>query len=194
MENDNEVVQPEVEQESEPEQTEETPFEEPESEVVDSELQQKLEKEIEARRQLTARATKAEAEKKALEARLNKLTQSGTDKSLDVSEYIDISANLDGLDQREKEKLAKEHKLTGSALKEIRESEDFKLWQSAYRDKVEKEKSLKPSGTQSETSKVKSFMDRLSEAKTLAEKEKLLTEQGLWKPPSSRSNVIRLSN
>src|SRR3990167_1914049 len=60
--------------------------------------------------------------------------------TLDVEDYIDISASLEGLDQREKEYLAEQHKLSGKSLGEIRKDENFNLWQSAYRDKVEKER------------------------------------------------------
>lgn len=108
--------------------------------------------------------------------------------ALDVEDYIDISSSLDGLDPREKEYLASQHKLSGKPLKEIRSSEDFTFWQSAYRNKVEKEKSaLRPSGTQSESELPKSFDQKLENA-SLEEKEKLLTEAGLYKPPRRRTD------
>jgi hypothetical protein len=106
---------------------------------------------------------------------------------LDVEDYIDISASLEGLDQREKEKLAREHKLTGKPLSEIRKDEDFLLWQTAYQAKAEKERlTLRPSGTQSDSEKPRSFVEKLAGA-SLAEKEKLLTEAGLYKQPRARS-------
>ena len=118
--------------------------------------------------------------------------QTKTVSGLDVSDYIDISASLEGLDQKEKEYLAKQHKLSGDSLKEIRSSEDFSLWQSAYRQKVEKEQlSLKPSGTQSESDKPMSFTDRLKSA-SLADKEKLLEEVGLYKSPRPRADRVNL--
>lgn len=122
---------------------------------------------------------KEEQEKKKLQAEL--ANRSGG-KSLDVEDYIDISASLEGLDSREKEKLAKEHKLTGRPLNDIREDEDFKLWQNAYRGKLEKEKALAPSSKQSESDKPQTLLDRLAGA-TMAEKEKLLAEAGLYKNP-----------
>lgn len=97
------------------------------------------------------------------------------DKSLDVEDYIDISTSLEGLDPREKAYLAKEHKTTGKALSEIRKGEDFLLWQSAWRAKVEKEKSLKPSGTQPDEDKAISLDEALSNASP-EEQEKLLKE------------------
>lgn len=118
---------------------------------------------------------KEEADRKALEARLN---AGGGDKSkLDVGDYIDISASLEGLDQREKEKLAKEHKLTGQSLTEIRKSEDFILWQSAYKADAEKRKAvIPPSGKQPDSDTPISLEKALGEAQTLEEKEKLLQD------------------
>lgn len=118
--------------------------------------------------------------------------QTKTSTGLDVSDYIDISASLEGLDQKEKEYLAKQHKLSGDSLKDIRNSEDFNLWQSAYRMKVEKEQlSLKPSGTQAESDVPKSFTERLKSA-SLADKEKLLEEAGLYKSPRPRPDRVTL--
>lgn len=108
--------------------------------------------------------------------------------ALDVEDYIDISASLEGLDQREKEYLAREHKLTGEALTEIRKSEDFQLWDSAYKQKVEKELAVRPSGTQPESDKPKTLEERLREAPTLADKEKILNERGLYKSPRQRTD------
>lgn len=135
------------------------------------------------------RAEKAEREKKALEAQVR---NQGEKPSLGVEDYIDISASLEGLDQREKEYLASQHKQSGKSLKEIRQDEDFTLWQTAYREKVEKEKlSLKPSGTQSESDRPMSFTERLANA-SVADKEKLLAEQGLYKSPRPRTDRVDL--
>jgi hypothetical protein len=132
---------------------------------------------------------KFEAEEKAkkeLEAKLNE--QNGNSKpSLDVEDYIDISASLEGLDQREKEKLARDHKLTGKPIKELRNDEDFVLWQTAYKAKLAKELSLKPSTQQGEVEKPKTLTERLRGA-SLADKEKILAEAGLVKQPRPRSD------
>jgi hypothetical protein len=133
------------------------------------------------------RAEKAEAERKALEKRLNSLSKNGEKPSLDVEDYIDISASLEGLDQREKEKLAQEHRLTGKPLAEIRKNEDFTLWQSAYREKVEKERALTPSSAQGDAEKPQSLQDKLRTA-SLDEKEKLLAAAGLYKSPRPRAD------
>ena len=145
----------------------------------------------EKNKQLFERAKKAEADAKVLKAQLD-VAKSASTKSLDVEDYIDISASLEGLDQREKEKLAREHKLTGKPLSEIRKDEDFLLWQDSYRKKAEKEKlTLKPTGTQSESEKPRSLTEKLATA-SLADKEKILKEAGLYKefrPRSDRTNI-----
>lgn len=159
----------------------------PEEEV--NPLQEKLDKEVEARRQLTARTLKAEADRKKLEVELNKI-QKGEKVALDVEDYIDISASLEGLDQREKEYLAKEHKLTGKSLSEIRKDEDFELWQTAYRAKVEKENlAIRPSGTQGESERPKSLIDKLATA-SIDEKEAILREAGLYKENRPRADRV----
>jgi len=130
------------------------------------------------------KSEKEEADRKVLEAKLNEVT--GNTKKLrevlDVEEYIGISTSLEGLDQAEKTFLAEQHKLTGKPLNEIRNSEDFALWDSGHKAKVEKEKSLKPSNTQSDSEVPKTLADKLANA-SLAEKEKILTEAGLYKSP-----------
>lgn len=149
--------------------------------------------ELEAKnRQLFERAKTAE--KKAKDAqdeveRLKKVPK--TDSTLNVEDYIDISASLEGLDKREKEKLASEHKLTGKSLTEIRSSEDFILWQTAYREKVAKEKALNPSTRQTEAEKPKALEDKFEELKggshfrITPEAEELMEKEGLWKNPSN---------
>lgn len=150
--------------------------------------------ELEAKnKQMFERAKKAEAEAKALKLQ-QESTKDVSTKSLDVEDYIDISASLEGLDQREKEKLAKEHKLTGRSLTEIRKDEDFLLWQGAYRAKAEKERlTLKPSGTQSESDKPKSLTEKLATA-SMADKEKILKEAGLYKDFRPRADRTHIGN
>lgn len=134
------------------------------------------------------KAEKEEAERKALEEKLNSGAGGDkTNKGLDVSDFIDISASLEGLDMKEKEKLTREHKLTGKPLSDIRKDEDFILWQEAYRSKLEKEKALRPSSTQADGDKPKGFMDKLRGA-SIEEKEKMLVEAGLYKTPRPRSD------
>lgn len=156
------------------------------TEAVETEESKQLKSALAQKEHFRAKAEKAEADRKALE---EKLKQGGGNKQLDVSDYIDISASLEGLDQREKEYLAREHKLSGKPLADIRKDENFELWQSAYRAKVEKEKlTLKPSGTQSETARPQTLQERLRAA-TVEEKEVILAENGLYKSPRPRNAV-----
>lgn len=146
--------------------------------------------ELEAKnRQLFERAKKAEAEAKVARLEAERLAK-GKAKGLDVEDYIDISASLEGLDQREKQFLAEQHKLSGKSLQDIRQSEDFTLWQAAYREKVAKEKSLAPSNTQPESDRPKTFMDELKSASTLAEKEAFLRKKGLYLDPRKRADRV----
>ena len=135
------------------------------------------------------KAEKAEQERKALEAKLSQNAQA----TLNVEDYIDISAALEGLDSREKMRLAEEHKLSGKTLKEIRESEDYQLWQSAYRAKQEKENALRPSGTQPTEDAPKSLASRLASA-SLEEKEKILRENNLYKEFRPRADRTKIGN
>lgn len=154
---------------------------------VETEADPKL-SELEAKnRQLFERAKKAEDEAKALKLQHESLKKAST-KSLDVEDYIDISASLEGLDQREKSYLAEQHKLTGKPLTEIRQNEDFQLWQSAYQAKVAKEKALKPSGTQEDSGKPLTVAERLARTTDMAEKEKILTEAGYYKSPRPKGD------
>lgn len=177
MDNDDLVLEPQVETVP----TTET------VEVDASALLSQLEKEKEARRQLTARAKASEDEVKALKAQMG--TPSST--PLAVEDYIDISTSLEGLDAREKAFLAEQHKQSGKTLSEIRQGEDFQLWQTAYRLKQEKENALKPSAVQAVEEGPKSINDRLRTA-SLEEKEAILREAGLYKefrPRADRTNI-----
>lgn len=138
-----------------------------------------------------------EAEKQATEAKriadeaAKKAAEQGNGKGLNVEDYIDISASLEGLDQREKEFLARQHKLTGQAIGEIRKSEDFSFWQEAYRQKVEKEKAAKPSTRQTETEQPQSFEQKLANASP-QEREKLIIDAGLWQDPRKSQRLDRI--
>ena len=165
---------------------EETPAEEPaESPELKSALVQK--------EKFREKLEKKEAELEALKKKPAEVADENS-APLDVEDYIDISTSLDGLDQREKAYLAEQHKLSGKPLTEIRESEDFQLWDEAYRAKQEKENALKPNSAQEREDAPKPFTEQLKGA-TLAEKEALLKEKGLYKenlPPSS--NRVDIGN
>jgi len=142
----------------------------------------------------SALAQKEHFRKKAqeLEAKLAEV-QKPAAAPLAVEDYIDISTSLDGLDQREKAYLAEQHKLSGKPLKEIREDEDFQLWQGAYRAKMEKENALKPNATQALEDEPKGLTARLRNA-SVAEKEEMLRAAGLYKEFRPRGDRSRIGN
>jgi len=166
----------------EPESTEEVKTEEP-VEQDDSKLKSALAQKEHFRK-------KAEEAEKALE-KARKASSNSPAAPLDVEDYIDISASLQGLDQREQAFLAEQHKLTGKSLKDLRESEDFQLWDEAYQARKEKERALAPNSTQELEEAPKSFINKLKGA-SLAEKEELLKEQGLYqdrRPKVDRADI-----
>lgn len=132
------------------------------------------------------KAEKAETARLAAEAKLNTSQKS----ALDVGDYIHISASLDGLDTREREYLATQHTLTGKPLNEIKDSEDFQLWRSAYQQKVEKDKTLTPSNRQPESDLPQSLDEALAGASTIAEKEAILAQMGYDFKSKSRSDKV----
>lgn len=177
METEETVVEPQVEsEESTEETTQEVVTEAPE-----------IDREAEARRQLTARAKAAEAKAKQLEAQL-KQVRSGSS-PLDVEDYIDISTSLDGLDARQKAFLAEQHKLSGKSLKEIRNSEDFQLWNEAYSLRQQKEAALRPNSAQEDEPAPQPFAAKLKGA-SLAEKEAMLRAQGLYRDRRPQQNRV----
>jgi hypothetical protein len=138
------------------------------------------------------KAEKEEADRKALEAKLNTTTDpKSSPAQVDVVDYIGISTALDGLDQREKTFLAEQHRLSGKPLQEIRDGEDFTLWKDAYRAKIEKENALKPNSTQAIEDAPKSFKDKLAGA-SMAEKEEMLKAAGLYKEPRPRADKANI--
>jgi hypothetical protein len=178
---------PEAEVEEEVQVQEEAPAPEKEEEAPAEDLSSLTAQKAKWRE----KAEKAEQERKALEAELNKRNKEKS-ASLDVDDYIDISTSLDGLDQREKAYLAEQHRLSGKPLNEIRESEDFKLWDTAYQQQQEAERALTPNAQQAEEEAPKTLTDRLKTTQSIAEKEELLRQAGLYKevrPRSDRSNI-----
>jgi len=161
----------------------------------DEKIKKNLESALAQKEHYRTKFEKEEAERKSVEAKLEaKLKESNASKSaLDVEDYIDISASLEGLDQREKEYLAEQHKLTGKSLRDIRKDENFLLWQSAYQAKVEKEKlALKPSSSQMLKDAPKNFEEQLEATTSMVEKEKMLIEAGLYKPPRPNPHRVNI--
>lgn len=107
---------------------------------------------------------------------------------LDIDEIVMTTSALKDLDRREQEKALLESKLTGRKVNEVISDEDYKLWQSAYRSKVEKEQaSLKPSNKQLEQDRPKSLVEQVTgtDLKTM---EEVLAKAGLYKDPRGGKN------
>lgn len=174
----------------EPESTEEVPEEEPASTPDDKGLKSALAQKDHFREKFE----KAEKERKALEERLRKAAAGTADRSaLDVEDYIDISNALSGLDREQQAYLSEQHKLTGKPLSEIRESAAFKRWDAGYQAEQEAERALHPNSAQPEADLPKSVNEKLKGA-SLAEKERLLTEMGLWKSPHPKSDRVKIGD
>lgn len=97
------------------------------------------------RDKLYARLKKEEGKRKELEAKLKKSSDVPTE---DLAGLAGKMRALSGLDAIESERVIRESKMQETSLGEARKSEDFRLWRSAYRAKIEKEKMAKPSTKQ----------------------------------------------
>lgn len=116
-----------------------------------------------------------------------------TGSSVDALEFIKLGKKLQDYADEEIDfatEVAKS-KRPEDILKAL-DNEMVQLAINARREKVEKEKlSLKPTGTQSDSDKPKSFTERLASA-SLADKEKLLAEAGLYKSPRPKADRVNL--
>ena len=115
------------------------------------------------------------AEKEAKEAK-TKLAESKPQS--DVDAILEVKKATDGLSNDEITELQLRAKANGVSLPEARKDDNFKIWQEGYNAKVEKEKALNPSTNQSEVEieKKKTIDQRLQEAVTQKDKEKILNE------------------
>ena len=143
-------------------------------------------------KRLYARAKTAE---EAAKVAKEKLANSEKPKS-DVDAIVEVQQATNGLDPIEIGELKNRATMNDISLLEARKDDNFVLWQTAYRTKVEKEKALNPSTRQEVTERPKTLTQKLAEAGTkpnwLEEKEKLLIEAGLWKNPRRRAEKDRI--
>ena len=159
----------------------ETPTETPTENVVDKE---EYLKKLEAYEAQKKRAEKAEAELKKLKSqptvevdsvdliKLGKKLQDYSDDELDF--VVDYAKS----------------KKPEAVLKAL-ENPYVQAGIEAQRKKVEKEKSLKPSGTQAISDKPKSLAEEMNSA-DMAKKEELLKKYGLYKDPRPRIDGKRI--
>lgn len=112
------------------------------------EKDQELEK---LNKQLYERAKKAEAKAKEYEKILKTTPPAGVEKFSSVDAILEIQRATRGLDEDEVAELRLRAKATGKSLLDARKDDNFLLWQTARRQKVEKEKTLEPSSRQGES-------------------------------------------
>jgi len=141
------------------------------------------EKYSERERASYARMKKAEEEAKQAKA---DLAQSHKPIS-EVDKILEVQYATKDLDPSEIEELKVRADANKISLSDARKNENFLLWQKAYQDKVGKEAVPPPSTNQTVSEQPKSVTERLQEAKTIEEKEAILTASGLYKNPNPRS-------
>jgi len=139
--------------------TEEETVDEEETSTEDQETSKEPEaseekpEELKAQRdRLYARLKKEEEKRKEVEQKLSEaIKKKSSAGEVDLDDLADKLSALQGLDSSERARLLRERNIQGASLEEARKSEDYKLWRSAYRAKIEKEKTAKPSTRQSIT-------------------------------------------
>lgn len=105
-------------------------------------------------------------------AKENEGLRSKTPTGVNVDEIVEIQAATKDLSPEEISELKIRATSTGKSLTEARKDDNFKLWQSAYKEKVEKDNSPEPS-TKQGASGAKSPKDM-----TQSEKEEYYVKQG----------------
>lgn len=133
------------------------------------------------------KASQAEAIKlKKQNEELRKAKKEGSTPATDVDAILEVQAATKGLVPEEVAELKNRASILGTSLSEARKDENFALWRKAWKEKVEKEKTLEPSSKTGEGKKPSSLQDKLKSSASLEETEKILTESGLYKSPISR--------
>lgn len=111
---------------------------------------------------------------------------------IDALEFIKLGKKLQNYSDEEIDFATEHaHSKNPEAILKALDNEMVQLAINARRDKMAKELSLKPTGTQSDSDTPKSLNERLSSA-SMADKEKILTEAGLYKSPRPRADRINL--
>lgn len=114
-------------------------------------------------------------------------------KDVDALELIKLGKKLQDYSDEELD-FATDHAKSSnpSDILKALENNMVQLAIHANREKMEKEKlSLRPSSTQSDSGKPQSFAEKLAGA-SLADKEKLLAEAGMYKSPRPRADRVNL--
>lgn len=116
-----------------------------------------------------------------------------SDESVDALEFIKLGKKLQDYSDEELD-FATEHAKSKNpeAILKALDNEMVQLAIQGRREKIEKEKlALRPTGTQADSDEPKSLTERLARA-SVAEKEKILSEAGLYKSPRPRTDRVNL--
>jgi len=163
---------------------EETAVEETQEETQPEEKETPTQKtdHTDAEKRAYARMKEAEESAKKAKAELKKVQEELAKAKIpisDVDAILEVQSSTKDLDNDEVAELKLRASSIGKSLSEARQDKNYQLWQKAHREAVEKDKTLTPSTKQDEVDKPKSYVQRLNEATTQEEKEKILNEMGL---------------
>jgi len=162
---------------------EETAVEETQEETTEvKETPDKKTEHTDAEKRAYARMKEAEDSAKKAKAELKKVQEELAKAKIpisDVDAILEVQSSTKDLDNEEVAELKLRASSIGKSLSETRQDKNYQLWQKAHREAVEKDKTLTPSTKQDEVDKPKSYVQRLNEATTQEEKEKILNEMGL---------------
>jgi len=138
--------QEEVEPQTNSTEEEETPKEPEAAPKPQGEPKEAPNEPSEKEKRLYARLKKEEEARKKLEQKLQEAKKQADPTNVD--KILEVQTATKGLVSDEIAELKLRAEATGKSLLEAREDENFKIWQKAYKQKVEEEKAPSPSTTQ----------------------------------------------
>lgn len=162
-----------------------SPLEDPDGDKVPEYV-----KEIEKKNaQIFERFKKAEEKIEKIGSAVENLTEevkkTPSGGNFEIDKFLEVKSATDGLDAQEISTLRMIANAKGISLADAKKDEDFALWQSSYKAKVEKENvkdnAPLPSTTQTPSEIAKSLKDM-----TLEERQKKFEEMGLIKKAPKR--------
>jgi len=189
---------------------EETPKPNPpeEKETPEIKTEEPKEEYTDREKRYYARMKKAEEDAKAAKAELIKSKAPISE----IDAILEVQSATKELDPQEIAELKLRATAGKMSLSEARKDPNYLLWQDAYRAKVEKELSEKPSTLQPEVERPKDFIDEFKEAgakptvslggkmyipadahlDSIEKQAEILKKRGLWKDPRRRDASKRI--
>lgn len=161
--------------------------------TADEEKSKELKSALAQKEHFREKFEKSEADKKALEEKLNGKVDAPAD-SVNALDLIKLGKKLEGYSDDEID-FATTHAHSQKPEDILKTLEDpmVKLAIQGKRDQEAKEKALKPSGTQSDDGQPKS-LDEILSTGSLADKEKILIEKGLYIPPKGKPDRTNIGS